>query len=134
MNGRATIYKLNIGNKRYIGSSVDIKRRMREHKYKAFNLKIQNKLYECIRENNGFDCENLEECCLHDRLEREQKFIDEIKPELNTNNSFGKDKTKERERRYRFNTKLRYCDCCDKYITAPNWGKHKRTNRHIFLS
>ena len=81
----------------YLGSSINFKRRILQHKKACYNKckkSYHNKLYSFMRQTGGFDnfefielekivCNNK-----YELLQKEQKYIDELKPLLNTNNSY----------------------------------------------
>jgi group I intron endonuclease len=83
------IYKIEciINNKIYIGSSNNIHRRKIEHmsslkRNKHFNKYIQRSWNKYGEENFMFEI--LENCEVEKLIEREQYYIDTLKPELNT--------------------------------------------------
>ena len=76
----------------YIGSTVNLERRIRQHKYNSlrpFSKEYDRKNYKAIRDNKGWDNWDivvLEECIVNNikQLRKvEQKFISELKPNLN---------------------------------------------------
>jgi hypothetical protein len=134
----------------YIGSSVDLKSRIRTHRFACNNITSKDynmKVYNYIRNNFGFEnftvktiqrfpCENEKE--LH---QREQEWIDELKPTLNNQRAI---RTKEYTRLYQ-NSKHReqyikhkekinekaseviQCDNCDKTYTKRNKATHQKS-------
>jgi len=102
----------------YIGSTRDFSRRLREHKSSCNNEKGEKYnyvLYKFIRENNGFDnfnmilVEKYTEC--KDRLEarqREQYWIDELKPKLNQQHAFYAISKNDYNKRYKDEHKEEY--------------------------
>ena len=53
-----TFYKLQIGNKCYVGSTENFKHRMSQHKCRCYNEKDKKhncKVYQYIRQNNGWE-------------------------------------------------------------------------------
>ena len=84
------IYKINVGDDIYVGSTCNFDDRKKNHKKKVYNEKSKQynrKLYQTIRENNGqfnmellhhFPCNNKTE--LH---QEEQRVLNELNPELN---------------------------------------------------
>ena len=53
-----TFYKLDIGNKCYVGSTIDFPNRIQKHstRYKCETSKEYNlKVYQCMRQNNGWE-------------------------------------------------------------------------------
>jgi group I intron endonuclease len=80
------IYQLTIDGKRYIGSSVNIYRRFEIWKGLFFMGKIQNrKLREVINKHKFIQVDILEECPRDKKIliQREQFYLDTLKPELN---------------------------------------------------
>jgi len=88
------IYKIHKENDPncYVGSTVNLKNRMRSHKSDCYNEKGERHnllLYKYIRENGGWSewivsvLECIEDCDRFKLFELEQKWIDEIKPSLN---------------------------------------------------
>lgn len=78
------IYKLVIGNKFYIGSAVNLYNRINLHKFqllknKHHNILVQRK-FNKIRKLNY---EILEFCNKESLIEKEQYYLDTLKPELN---------------------------------------------------
>ena len=80
----------------YVGSTSNIKRRILQHKKACYNRckkSYHRKLYTFMRNNGGFDkfefvelekivCNNK-----YEMLQNEQKYIIDLKPSLNSNNS-----------------------------------------------
>lgn len=114
----------------YVGSTTDFTRRWREHKIicnditrKSYNYK----LYQHIRDNGGIDnykmvlVEKYELC--KDKLEarqREQYWIDELKPKLNMyraycSDEYNKDHLKECRKKYYEDNKEMINECHKKY-------------------
>ena len=84
------IYKIQCHDEFYIGSTVDLKQRLREHKSNCNNIndsKYNLNVYQKIRENNiHIKLIELEEVAGLDGEELkilEQDYIDRLKPELN---------------------------------------------------
>lgn len=78
---------INLQNgKRYVGSSVDIYNRLHEHIHNLKNNKAHNKHFQNAWNKYGQDCfiySVLEFCEKSERFEREQYYIDCLKPEYN---------------------------------------------------
>ena len=77
----------------YIGSTIDLRKRLYVHKH---DCKTKNmKLYNYINQNGGwsnFSCEILEtfSCeSLSQKSDKERRFIEDLKPSLNTNLPFS---------------------------------------------
>lgn len=88
LKGKCGIYIFtNLENgKRYIGSSVDIYNRIHEHIHNLNNNKAHNKHFQNAWNKYGEDCfiySVLEYCSTDQQFEREQYYIDFIKPEYN---------------------------------------------------
>ena len=69
-------------NKCYVGSSKDINRRFYQHNYNKDRM--TTRLYTDMK-NNEFDMVVLTECKVDELKQREQYFIDLLKPYYNTN-------------------------------------------------
>jgi len=132
----------------YIGSSANLKVRINNHKTDCHNInseKYNRKLYTYIRANFGFEnfivktlerfpCEN--ELALR---QREQKWINELKPTLNSNRSYKTYADKQEEwKRYELTrpnkqerlTKAKEhvkCDRCDRFCQKSSKARHQRT-------
>ena len=83
---KSGIYKIinKLNNQIYIGSSIHINRRLNEHKSSLKNNKHYNKFLQNSYNKYGkehFDFKILEEC--DNLLEREQYYIDTLKPTYN---------------------------------------------------
>ena len=86
----AVVYKITTGDSTYVGSTKNFARRKDKHNSTLHNEKSKNynlKVYQAIRANNyqwemvvikKFPCESKAELDAE-----EQRFIDELKPELN---------------------------------------------------
>jgi len=140
----------------YVGSTTDLKTRVKDHNFNCCNInsnKYNLKVYKYIRDNFGFEnfvvktlerfpCEN--ELALR---QREQEWIDELKPTLNdrrarTTKLEKKELRKQRESktniakiyyqdnkdliRSKAKEKLK-CDKCDKFYTREHKSTHMRT-------
>ncbi len=126
----AIIYKISCGDNIYVGQTNNLKRRVGEHKHRAFKAKWDNKLYEAIRNQGYFEVDELDVCEANLAHKLEQFWIIQLKPNLNTNYAYGKDLEKEKARRQRFWDKKRYCRFCDTTIPAPNWWRHCNSKKH----
>lgn len=87
-----------INNKQYIGSSKLVRKRLLQHKNyliknKHINKKLQNSWNKYTDEN--FHCIILEYCNIDKLFEREQYYIDNLKPELNICLTVGRYPTKQ---------------------------------------
>lgn len=94
----SVIYQLIIGKDTYVGSAINLNRRLYTHKWSCVK-DVKNKLYDTIRENGGWENVShkiLEKCDVEDEiglLKREQYWMDEVRPTLN--NSYAKRTIKE---------------------------------------
>ena len=70
------IYKLNFGEKCYIGSTINLPHRISRHKYSK-NIGFQNKLYDYWRTHGDPEVEILKHC-EHDLRLNEQLEMDKI--------------------------------------------------------
>ncbi|MFA6213448.1 MAG: GIY-YIG nuclease family protein [Candidatus Obscuribacterales bacterium] len=104
MNSISGVYEIRnvINGKRYIGSSIDIKKRKREHLCLLRNKKhhsphLQNSFCKYGKENFIFCV--LEECPVSILIQREQHYIDTLHPEYNiapyAKNKLGTKRTQE---------------------------------------
>lgn len=87
-SGISGIYKIVniINNKFYIGSSKELNRRWSEHKSELKHNKHINIILQRAWNKYGIDCFNfeiIEECDVNILLEREQFYIDTLKPKYN---------------------------------------------------
>jgi len=90
----------------YIGSTVDLKERIKQHKKDCKNS--NSKVYTFMREHGGWDNWKFDIELLatgygkETRLEWEQNYIDCLKPSLNSKNAKGVDieKKKKNDRRW----------------------------------
>jgi len=98
------IYKIQLDNDNlYIGSTINISRRLWEHKNK-FNNGSERLLYKKIRELNcDFKMEIIEQFNVFnnkEKLQKEQEYILSLKPNLNEVKSYS---TKEEKRLHNLN-------------------------------
>lgn len=86
METKIGVYKITFNNydKFYIGSSVDLTRRKATHKSKLLsNSHCNKKLQNVFNKHGMFTFEVIENCSRDNLIEREQFFLDSLKPELN---------------------------------------------------
>lgn len=94
------IYKLVIGNKFYVGSAVNLYNRMNLHKFQLLNNKHHNILVQRkFNKIKELSYEIIEFCDKKDLIQREQYYLDTLRPELNldkfANSRFGSKLSKE---------------------------------------
>lgn len=86
MNRKSGVYRIinNITGDYYVGSSIDVLRRFRQHKYNGLKGTRHSKLYDDIKKYGieNFIFEILEEC--KNYRERELYYINTLKPSYNT--------------------------------------------------
>ena len=125
----------------YIGSTKNIKDRIRRHKFNCYNerhLKYNYKVYQYIRDNGNW--ENFEfiilEECENDKLKRlEQSYMDVYKPTLNSYNANGMKLTNhEHKTSYNIRNKEKRnekfdCECGGRYSYSYK-AKHFKTKKH----
>jgi group I intron endonuclease len=132
----------------YVGSTVDLDKRKREHKSLCYNKNFSSynlKVYKFIRENDGFDnfeFEILEEVCCQNKqqlLEREKFYIECLEPTLNsevpsrTHKQWREDnpeyhKKYREEHRKKIHQKF-ICECGGRY-TYSGKSSHLKTKKH----
>ena len=134
------IYKILINDKFYIGSTNNLNRRYRQHKYsctKEGNKKYNLPLYKYIRNNGGWENCNfsiIEEIVTTDLLkqkEREQEIITKLNPTLNSASAFSHvDSKKEYDMMY-YHTRLKnLCPCCNKWKSDQAFKLHQTTKKY----
>lgn len=132
----------------YIGSTVNIKRRLKEHKYRSKN--DTNPLYQFIRNNgcwDNFEFSILEENCIKLK-ETEQAYIETIESTLNTNRASIDYKTHLalgliHSKKWRLNNpdivkkyKDKYnkwtltCECGEENVNRNHMSRHRSSYRH----
>jgi len=80
---KSGIYKITIGNKIYIGSSRNLKARLNSHVSNMNTGRSNPLILKALNECNDVKLEIVEYCDSVDVVDREQYWIDELKPELN---------------------------------------------------
>jgi len=137
----------------YIGSTTDLKMRIRTHN-QAYNENKSLKLYDTIRINGGFSnwrFESLEESEAEDKTfvrQREQHFINELQPSLNQVRAYRTQEEKrvygnEQRAKYRakYHEKIRAwndkitnwkwrCETCDYDYPYTAKARHLKTKKH----
>lgn len=115
----------------YIGSCKDFKLRQYSHKQDCNCIKrkgYNRKVYKFIRENEGWDNFNMTilEYCKEEQLkELEQKYIEELKPTLNSYDAFSKKTTSDYNKIHN-NIKVN-CPICNKLHNKQNIKRHLKT-------
>ena len=136
----------------YVGGTKDFQKRKYEHKsdYNNENRKCYNRyIYEFIRNNGGwerFDMWKIDCCDEKKQREKEQEYIDKLKPTLNKlracgferkhyirewrlkNKDYDKNEDRIKKRREKFE-----CYCGGRY-TREKKAKHFKTKKHINYS
>ena len=112
----------------YIGSTINLKNRIYTHR--SMSKISNNKLYSFIKKTddfNNFIFEILFEinCSKLELLKLEKKFIEILKPELNSNSPYlTKEESKEKSNNYKKEKK--YCDSCNCTIS----NRHTKSKKH----
>jgi len=125
----ANIYKLEIGNEFYIGSTCNLTSRLHIHKSRTYNendKRYNEKIYTAIRNINwnNVKIHILEICNKEVIKQREQYFIDTLKPTLN---SFRVIKDKDYFKKWNINIQ---CECGGKYDKSHK-NRHHKSNKHL---
>ena len=128
----SAVYKITntITNDFYIGSSNNVKRRWAEHKkpstWKRFP---NNQLYQDMQKYgvDKFEFQILEEIEAGKLKEKEQQFIEKLKPTYNSNRANGLDIERCKERKKEYNKS-------DKYKEYQKEYKNKYNNQLCFYN
>tara|TARA_B000000565_G_C23660433_1_gene330205 strand:+ start:278 stop:790 length:513 start_codon:yes stop_codon:yes gene_type:complete len=140
----------------YIGSTKCFEDRFNFHKNSTYNKNLhfyKYKVYQFIRDNGGWDNFNkeiLEYYSCNNKVElklKEQEYISNYKPTLNTHNAYATEEIKKQQRfnsytkfnkseygleyRERYRKEKKYCKYCDSFITKGGWAKHTKTKIHL---
>ena len=97
----------------YIGSSIDVKRRWREHKRPSvWNRYSKHPLYSDMQKYgvDKFDFQILAEVEIEQLKETEQEFIEMLKPTYNNINAKGWDAKRYKEHRKEYYKEYQYSD------------------------
>jgi len=117
----------------YIGSTVNYRKRMNDHKCSSLNLRDGHyclPLYMFINVNGGIDNwygEILETCVgmmKTTRRYREQFYINMLKPKLNCYYATGIDINKKQKTKHKWNKVKMECDICGSILLKNNIGRH----------
>ena len=104
----------------YIGSTKDIKDRVKKHEYncnKENGKKYHYNVYKFIRDNGGFDnwdVEELEECDEDNRFQKERYYIEKLET-TNLNSNIPYREQNEYSRLYYKNNKEKENNRCKRY-------------------
>ena len=115
MNKISAVYKITntVTGDFYIGSSKDIKRRWKEHKKPSVWKKYPNsQLYQDMQEygKDKFVFEVIEEAEIGQLKEKEQQFIEILKPTYNQMNAKGLDIERRKEYQKEYNKEYEKSD------------------------
>ena len=102
----------------YVGSSNDVKHRLAVHKCPSVWKQYPNKqLYQDMRKYgvDKFDFQILEEVKSDKLKEKEQQFIETLKPTYNSNNANGWDIERYKEYQKKYQKKYHKSDKCKEY-------------------
>jgi predicted GIY-YIG superfamily endonuclease len=138
---QARIYKISCNlptiNEIYIGSTADYEKRCLEHRSDCHNVNCSRyhyKVYNYIRANGGFGNFTIDviehyPCANKTAMRiREQYWINEYKPTLNTNRAYitNQDiKHYQKDYQKQYTRKVQQCDKCDK--TYKHKTRHQKT-------
>ena len=122
----------------YVGSTKDLQRRMICHKTKCYNNNSDRPLY-CKMRELAFGVSVLEETTPEDRYICENKWIEDLKPDLNVISAYTglskqdyhkkyNEEHKEEKKQYQ-NTKIT-CEC-GAMVSRRNIAQHKKTMKHL---
>lgn len=108
--------------KKYIGQSIDIKRRFTQHKTQTSNKNLKEDLEQYG--NKAFTFEILEECTVKELTAREDYYLKTVQPEYNIlfegRTVFVSDETREKQRQAKLGKKLTPEHCSK--ISQSNLG------------
>jgi len=134
-----TIYKISIAGEDYIGSTKDLKQRKGAHKFSCntpHNLDYNNKVYQHIRANGGWDCCEITpveefECETKQQAHiREEHWRREYKSLLNMRKAYRTDEEwKEDLKNNKKNETTTICGCGGRYTTSSK-ARHLKTKLH----
>jgi predicted GIY-YIG superfamily endonuclease len=129
------IYKIEIDNQIYIGSTLNLRRRQTTHNNDLNIKKTTGRLYEKCRECNITDINLilLEEVEDNDTKIKEQEYIDKLKPTLNMIRAIPKTKEQQKlykkkwrsDNKHKNNVKIN-CDICGEEMNKSSLYRHKK--------
>ena len=120
----------------YIGSSKDVKRRWANHKWpSAWNKQPNSPLYKDMQKYgvDKFVFEILEEVEVEQLKEKEQEFIEKLKPTYNNIRANGWDFERRKETQKEYQKSEKYKECKKEYNKSDK-GKetHKKANNKYY--
>ena len=131
------IYKMNIKDKYYIGSTKDIKYRIRRHKSDCYNQNTRSynfKVYKYIRENCAdwsevsFDILDVyDDISIEFKREIEQYYIDYFSNNLNMRSSISKS-ISEYYQKNKLNERVQ-CEC-GRFVVRRHLKGHRKSKIH----
>tara|TARA_R110000787_G_scaffold2334_2_gene9260 strand:- start:298 stop:708 length:411 start_codon:yes stop_codon:yes gene_type:complete len=130
------IYKIEINNETYIGSTTKtLRKRQITHNHDLNVKKTTGKLYEKCRECNITDIDLilLEQVEDNDSKIKEQEYIDKLKPSLNMFRSIPKTKEQQKmykkkwcsDNKHKNNVRVN-CDICGEEMNKSSLYRHKK--------
>ncbi len=128
-NAKCGVYKIISGDDCYIGSSNDIKHRMRCHRARLKTSKY--KVYQTIRERGGsIECEIVEECAESELITKEREWVDRLKPTLNSENPV---RTEEEKKQQSYNAGKKWAEnnLEEKRRLGRETARRKRANETV---
>ena len=131
------IYRMNIKDKYYIGSTKDIKYRIEHHKYRCYNSNCDNynlNVYKYIRENCAdwsevsFDILDVyDDISIEFKREIEQYYIDYFSNNLNMRSSISKS-ISEYYQKNKLNERVQ-CEC-GRFVVRRHLKGHRKSKIH----
>jgi len=127
-------------NELYIGHTTNFIQRKYAHKQSCLNIKNHNyncKLYDVIRDNNGWDNWRMEIIAFHDcdglmaAKKYEQVYFEQYRATLNSIEPMPKPKPKIIKETIKKEKQIFYCNACNIHFTANKlYEKHNETKKH----
>ena len=113
----------------YIGSSKNIKNRWADHKCKStWNKHPNNPMYQDMKKYgvDKFELQILEEAEVEQLKEKEQQFIETLKPIYNNNNANGLDIERRKESIRKYNKSDKCKEYHKEYQKSDKYKKYKK--------
>ena len=113
----------------YIGSSKNIKQRWANHKCKStWNKHPNNPMYLDMKKYgvDKFELQILEEAEVEQLKEKEQQFIETLKPIYNNNNANGWDIERRKEYDKEYHKSDKWKEYIKEYQKSDKWKEHQR--------